>query len=74
MHMPPKAVNFPILMARGSGDALLDQLKTRLAPAGWPLPLTRLPQGTVLVGGAVRDGLLDRLQDQQDLDLSLIHI
>ena len=69
MHMPPQADNSPILMAQGSGDALLDQLKTRLAPAEWPLPLARLPQGTVLVGGAVRDGLLDRLQDQPDLDL-----
>jgi len=56
-------------MAQGSGDALLDQLRTRLAPAQWPLPLARLPQGTVLVGGAVRDGLLDRLQNQPDLDL-----
>ena len=69
MHMPPKAVHSPILMAQGSGDALLEQLQARLAPAQWPLPLARLPQGTVLVGGAVRDGLLDRLADQPDLDL-----
>ena len=59
----------PILMAQGSSDALLEQLRARLAPAQWPLPLARLPQGTVLVGGAVRDGLLDRLPDQPDLDL-----
>ena len=32
-------------------------------------PLARLPEGTALVGGAVRDGLLDRLQEQPDLDL-----
>ena len=69
MHMPPKAVHSPILMAQGSGDALLDQLRERLAPAQWPLPLARLPQGTALVGGAVRDGLLHRLQEQPDLDL-----
>ena len=56
-------------MAQGSGDALLDQLRERLAPAQWPLPLARLPQGTALVGGAVRDGLLNRLQEQPDLDL-----
>ena len=56
-------------MAQGSGDALLDQLRARLAPAQWPLPLAQLPKGTALVGGAVRDGLLDRLQDQPDLDL-----
>ena len=67
--MPPKAVHSPILMAQGSGDALLEQLRARLAPAQWPLPLAQLPQGTVLVGGAVRDGLLDRLPDQPDLDL-----
>lgn len=59
----------PILMAQGSSDALLEQLRARLAPAQWPLPLARLPQGTVLVGGAVRDGLLDRLPDEPDLDL-----
>ena len=69
MHMPPQAVHSPILMAQGSGDALLDQLQARLAPAQWPLPLARLPQGTALVGGAVRDGLLGRLADQPDLDL-----
>ena len=56
-------------MAQGSGDALLDQLRERLAPAQWPLPLARLPEGTALVGGAVRDGLLNRLQEQPDLDL-----
>ena len=56
-------------MAQGPGDALLDQLRERLAPDQWPLPLARLPEGTALVGGAVRDGLLDRLQEQPDLDL-----
>ena len=56
-------------MAQGSSDALLDQLRERLAPAQWPLPLARLPEGTALVGGAVRDGFLDRLQEQPDLDL-----
>jgi len=59
----------PILMAQGSCNALLDQLRERLAPAQWPLPLSRLPEGTALVGGAVRDGLLDRLQEHPDLDL-----
>ena len=69
MHMPPEGNHSPILMAQGSGDALLDQLRERLAPAHWPLPLARLPGGTALVGGAVRDGLLNRLQEQPDLDL-----
>ena len=41
----------------------------RLAPQRWPLPLKLLPTGAVLVGGAVRDALLDRLKPQPDLDL-----
>ena len=45
------------------------QLMTRLQPERWPLPLDRLPAGTVLVGGAVRDGLLNRLPDHPDLDM-----
>ncbi len=69
MHMPPEAVHSPILMAQGSSDALLERLHAQLAPTQWPLPLALLPKGTALVGGAVRDGLLGRLQDQPDLDL-----
>ena len=70
MHMPPDAVHDPILMAQGSGDALLDQLRERLAASPLASALwTRLPEGTALVGGAVRDGLLNRLQEQPDLDL-----
>jgi len=41
----------------------------RLAPERWPLPLDLLPAEAVLVGGAVRDALLDRLKPQPDLDL-----
>ena len=41
----------------------------RLAPQRWPLPLDLLPKETALVGGAVRDALLDRLKPQPDLDL-----
>ena len=41
----------------------------RLAPQRWPLPLDLLPKAAVLVGGAVRDALLDRLKPQPDLDL-----
>jgi tRNA nucleotidyltransferase (CCA-adding enzyme) len=40
-----------------------------LAPERWPLDPALLPAGTALVGGAVRDGLLDRLRQQPDLDL-----
>ncbi len=55
MHMPSET----------SALAILE----RLAPQRWPLPLDLLPEETVLVGGAVRDALLDRLKPQPDLDL-----
>ena len=55
MHMPSEP----------AADAILE----RLAPQRWPLPLDRLPKETALVGGAVRDALLDRLKPQPDLDL-----
>ena len=55
MHMP-------------SGTSSDDILK-RLAPQRWPLPPHRLPNGTALVGGAIRDALLGRMRDQPDLDL-----
>lgn len=53
-------------------EALADlgaRLRQRLAPGQWPLPLEALPDGTALVGGAVRDALLGRLQPRPDLDL-----
>ncbi|MFN5117599.1 MAG: CCA tRNA nucleotidyltransferase [Cyanobacteriota bacterium] len=40
-----------------------------LAPERWPVPPEAFPEGTVLVGGAVRDGLLGRLKERPDLDL-----
>jgi tRNA nucleotidyltransferase (CCA-adding enzyme) len=45
------------------------QLRQRLAPHRWPLPLALLPAGSAVVGGAVRDGLLGRLAERPDLDL-----
>ncbi len=45
------------------------ELWQRLLAEPWPLPLEALPPGTALVGGAVRDGLLGRLEPQPDLDL-----
>lgn len=41
----------------------------RLAPAGWPLPPEAFPADAALVGGAVRDALLNRLGPEPDLDL-----
>ena len=65
MHIPSPAASEPIL-ERDQQAVLLWQ---RLAPECWPLPLDRLPQGTALVGGAVRDAWLNRLQLKPDLDL-----
>jgi tRNA nucleotidyltransferase (CCA-adding enzyme) len=55
----PSAANLGVLGA---------QLRQRLAPEGWPIPIDALPAGTALVGGAVRDALLGRLATQPDLD------
>ena len=60
MHMPPQPPQHPILAG---------QVLERLNPAGWPLPPGAFPPGTALVGGAVRDGLLNRLGPRPDLDL-----
>ena len=60
MHMPPQLhQNF----------ILAGQVLERLNPAGWPLRPEAFPEGTALVGGAVRDALLNRLGPRPDLDL-----
>jgi len=70
MHMRPQPCQDPIVPA-GADDAagISAQLRQRLAPQLWPLPLALLPAGSAVVGGAVRDGLLGRLAAQPDLDL-----
>jgi tRNA nucleotidyltransferase (CCA-adding enzyme) len=45
------------------------RLWRRLEPERWPVSPDAFPAGTALVGGAVRDGLLDRLGERPDLDL-----
>ena len=50
-------------------EAFAESLRDRLAPERWPLPLTSLPVDAALVGGAVRDAALGRLEEQPDLDL-----
>jgi len=45
------------------------QLWQRLNAPAWPLPLSALPPGSALVGGAVRDALLGRLAPQPDIDV-----
>ena len=39
-----------------------------LNPKDWPISLADLPSGSALVGGAVRDGLLNKLTQKPDLD------
>ena len=65
--MPPPAAEDPILEADPSVQARL--LLNRLAPEQWPVPLEAFPAGSALVGGAVRDALLNRLSATPDLDL-----
>lgn len=67
--MPQRPLQPPILtaVATAAGD-LAEQLRRRLAPEDWPVPVDALPAGTALVGGAVRDALLGRLTSRPDLD------
>ena len=67
MHMHPTSEEDSIL--EGEAGLMARQLMTRLQPQRWPIPLDRFPAGTVLVGGAVRDGLLNRLPEHPDLDM-----
>ncbi|MFM1800246.1 MAG: hypothetical protein RLZZ117_2524 [Cyanobacteriota bacterium] len=66
MHMPPDPKETAILVGENAPHLRLFEA---LAPEAWPLPLSLLPPGTALVGGAVRDGLLGRLRQRPDLDL-----
>lgn len=62
-------VNPPALPVGAAAAALADLAWQRLRPEGWPLPREAFPAGSALVGGAVRDALLDRLGPAPDLDL-----
>jgi tRNA nucleotidyltransferase (CCA-adding enzyme) len=46
-------------------------LASPLSPQTWPFSLTWLPESACLVGGSVRDALLDRTSDYLDLDFIL---
>jgi tRNA nucleotidyltransferase (CCA-adding enzyme) len=46
-------------------------LASPLSPQTWPFSLTWLPNTACLVGGSVRDALLDRTSDYLDLDFIL---
>ena len=67
MHMHPTSEEDSIL--EGDASLMARQLMTRLQPQRWPITIDHLPVGTVLVGGAVRDGLLNRLPEHPDLDM-----
>jgi tRNA nucleotidyltransferase (CCA-adding enzyme) len=74
MHMPGAAAAEAIVPpAAIPPEATAPQLAQlawrRLQPQAWPLPPEAFPAGAALVGGAVRDALLDRLPQQPDLDL-----
>jgi tRNA nucleotidyltransferase (CCA-adding enzyme) len=69
MHMRPRPRQEPIVNAGLTAEAFAESLRQRLAPERWPLPIGSLPADTVLVGGAVRDAALGRLDEQPDLDL-----
>lgn len=56
----------PLALTPGAAAEVLWQ---RLQADRWPVPRAALPADAALVGGAVRDGLLDRLAERPDLDL-----
>ena len=50
-------------------DTLLsNDLFGALNPKDWPISIADLPSGSALVGGSVRDGLLNKLSPKPDLD------
>ncbi len=52
-----------------SKDTLLsNDLFGDLNPKDWPISIDDLPPGSALVGGSVRDGLLNKLSQKPDLD------
>ena len=71
-------------MADAAPDEQARLLLRQLDPDAWPISIDQLPEGTALVGGAVRDAFLGRHNPHPDLDLvvrsdalrhlSLIHI
>ncbi len=66
MHIPSTSFENSIL--NGDKSFLANALLETLNPGGWPISIAQLPVGTALVGGAVRDGLLNRLNKNPDLD------
>ncbi|MCP9810068.1 CCA tRNA nucleotidyltransferase [Cyanobium sp. HWJ4-Hawea] len=70
--MPPRADQQVILAGQATPSELVELaqlVRQRLAANPWPLPPSAFPPNSALVGGAVRDALLDRLGPCPDLDL-----
>ncbi len=55
-------------MWEGNHKLITRVLCERLNPSSWPFSLNDLPDGCALVGGAVRDGLLNQIKNKADLD------
>ena len=66
MHMFPASNNSILKVDMAH---LANALWERLEPDRWPLSVKDLPAGSALVGGAVRDGLLQRLAIKPDFAL-----
>jgi tRNA nucleotidyltransferase (CCA-adding enzyme) len=64
MHMPGATADGAIVPPAATAE-----LWQRLRPERWPVPPEAFPAGTALVGGSVRDALLNRLEPEPDLDL-----
>ena len=69
MHMRTRPRQEPIVDADLTPEGFARSLRERLAPDRWPFPVDNLPADAVLVGGAVRDAALGRLEETPDLDL-----
>ncbi len=66
MHMSSDASNYKIL--NGDNTFIVKSLWERLNPSQWPLKIKDFPEGSALVGGAVRDAFLGRCHKRIDLD------
>ena len=49
-------------------DSLVKDVLARLNPGSWPFRINDLPDGSALVGGAIRDALIGRSAPRLDLD------
>ena len=67
MHIPSTSSDNTIL--NGDTTYLAKMLWEKLNPNKWPFSFSNLPVGTAVVGGAIRDALLNRVRKKPDLDL-----